>query len=111
METLQAKANPVNSAVKSLLRELDSEIRRLTDEHADILAQPVPDALLKHLLYYIARARDLDSEEFGNYAAAINSRKLSPLKTMWMPPETEFPARAAKLFIPLLMRSTKNSPS
>ncbi|SOB77549.1 Hpt domain-containing protein [Marinobacter sp. LV10R510-11A] len=62
VETLQAKANPVNSAVKSLLRELDSEIRRLTDEHADILAQPVPDALLKHLLYYIARARDLDSE-------------------------------------------------
>ena len=62
VETLQAKANPVNAAVKSLLRELDSEIRRLTDEHADILAQPAPDALLKHLLYYVARARDLDSE-------------------------------------------------
>jgi len=62
VETLQAKANPVNAAVKSLLRELDSEIRRLTDEHTDILAQPVPDALLKHLLYYVARARDLDSE-------------------------------------------------
>lgn len=62
VETLQAKANPVNTAVKSLLRELDSEIRRLTDEHGDILAQPAPDALLKHLLYYVARARDLDSE-------------------------------------------------
>ncbi|WP_298451957.1 Hpt domain-containing protein [uncultured Marinobacter sp.] len=62
VETLQAKANPVNAAVKSLLRELDSEIRRLTDEHGDILAQPAPDALLKHLLYYVARARDLDSE-------------------------------------------------
>lgn len=62
VETLQAKANPVNAAVKSLLRELDSEIRRLTDEHADILAQPAPDALLKHLLYYVARARDLNSE-------------------------------------------------
>ncbi|MBY6034532.1 Hpt domain-containing protein [Marinobacter daepoensis] len=60
VETLQARANPVNTAVKSLLRELDSEIRRLTDEHADILRQPVPEALFKHLLYYVARARDLD---------------------------------------------------
>lgn len=62
VDTLQARANPVNAAVKALLRELDSEIRRLTDEHRDILAQPAPDALLKHLLYYVARARDLDSE-------------------------------------------------
>ncbi|MGO1500427.1 MAG: Hpt domain-containing protein [Marinobacter sp.] len=62
VETLQAKANPVNAAVKSLLRELDSEIRRLTDEQANILAQPAPDTLLKHLLYYVALARDLDSE-------------------------------------------------
>ena len=28
VETLQARANPVNAAVKSLLRELDAEIRR-----------------------------------------------------------------------------------
>ncbi|SHK16740.1 chemosensory pili system protein ChpA (sensor histidine kinase/response regulator) [Marinobacter antarcticus] len=63
VETLQARANPVNAAVKSLLRELDSEIRRLIDEHGNILAQPAPDALLKHLLYYVARARDLDSEK------------------------------------------------
>src|SRR5690554_3700636 len=61
VETLQARVNPVNAAVKSLLRELDREIRRLTDEHTDILQKPVPEALLKHLLYYIARARDLDS--------------------------------------------------
>ncbi|MGC8119512.1 Hpt domain-containing protein [Marinobacter sp. VGCF2001] len=60
VDTLQARANPVNPAVISLLRELDSEIRRLTDEHADILQQPVPEALFKHLLYYVARARDLD---------------------------------------------------
>ena len=63
VETLQAKVNPVNTAVKSLLRELDTEIRRLTDEHADILQQPVPEALFKHLLYYVARARDLDSPQ------------------------------------------------
>lgn len=61
VETLQRHANPVNTAVKSLLRELDAEIRRLTDEHIDILQQAVPEALLKHLLYYVARARDLDT--------------------------------------------------
>ncbi|HET8850805.1 MAG TPA: Hpt domain-containing protein, partial [Marinobacter sp.] len=60
VETLQGRVNPVNSAVKSLLRALDAEIRRLTDEHADILQQPVPEALFKHLLYYVARARDLE---------------------------------------------------
>lgn len=60
VETLQARENPVNTAVKSLLRELDSEIRRLTDEHADILQQPVPEALFKHLLYYVARSRELE---------------------------------------------------
>ena len=63
VETLQAHVNPVNAAVKSLLRELDSEIRRLTDEHADILQQPAPEALLKHLLYYVARARDLEAPQ------------------------------------------------
>ncbi|MEX2474132.1 Hpt domain-containing protein [Marinobacter sp.] len=61
IETLQQHANPVNTAVKSLLRELDAEIRRLTDEHVDILQQAVPEALFKHLLYYVARARDLDT--------------------------------------------------
>ncbi|WP_144820781.1 Hpt domain-containing protein [Marinobacter piscensis] len=63
VETLQAGANPVNAAVKSLLRELDGEIRRLIEEHGDILEQPAPEALLKHLLYYVARARGLDSEK------------------------------------------------
>jgi chemosensory pili system protein ChpA (sensor histidine kinase/response regulator) len=61
VETLQGRVNPVNAAVKSLLRELDAEIRRLTDEHVDILQQAAPEALLKHLLYYVARARDLDT--------------------------------------------------
>lgn len=63
VETLQARVNPVNAAAKSLLRDLDGELRRLTEEHTDILQQPAPEALLKHLLYYIARARNLDSPQ------------------------------------------------
>ncbi|NVD35691.1 hybrid sensor histidine kinase/response regulator [Marinobacter lutaoensis] len=63
VETLQAKVNPVNAAVKSLLRQLDLEIRRLTEEPDRILQQPAPETLLKHLLYYVARARDLDTPQ------------------------------------------------
>ena len=78
VETLQAHVNPVNAAVKSLLRELDSEIRRLTDEHADILQQPVPEALLKHLLYYVARARDLDSPQVSALREAYQLNQALP---------------------------------
>ena len=78
VETLQAHVNPVNAAVKSLLRELDSEIRRLTDEHADILQQPAPEALLKHLLYYVARARDLDSPQVSALRDAYQLNQALP---------------------------------
>jgi len=61
VETLQERVNPVNAAVKSLLRELDADIRNLTDDRNDILRQAAPEALLKHLLYYVARARELDT--------------------------------------------------
>ncbi|MDP4547756.1 Hpt domain-containing protein [Marinobacter sp. MDS2] len=70
VETLEARVNPVNTAVKSLLRELDGEIRKLTDEHADILLQPVPEALLKNLLYYVARARHLDRPQVNYLRSA-----------------------------------------
>lgn len=78
VETLQANVNPVNAAVKSLLRELDSEVRRLTDEHADVLQQPVPEALLKHLLYYVARARDLDSPQVSALREAYQLNQALP---------------------------------
>ncbi|WP_148864634.1 Hpt domain-containing protein [Marinobacter fonticola] len=62
IDTLKSRDNPINSAVKSLLRQLDAELRRLIDEHIDILQQPAPEALLKHLLYYVARAWELNTE-------------------------------------------------
>jgi chemosensory pili system protein ChpA (sensor histidine kinase/response regulator) len=78
VETLQTQVNPVNAAVKSLLRELDSEIRRLTEEHTDILQQPVPEALFKHLLYYVARARDLDSPQVSALQDAYQLNQALP---------------------------------
>ncbi len=78
VESLQGRVNPVNPAVKSLLRELDSEIRRLIDEHADILQQPAPEALLKHLLYYVARARDLDTPHISALRDAYQLNRALP---------------------------------
>ncbi|WP_273205700.1 Hpt domain-containing protein [Marinobacter subterrani] len=78
IETLQANVNPVNAAAKSLLRELDNEVRRLTDEHADVLQQPVPEALFKHLLYYVARARDLESPQISALRDAYQLNQALP---------------------------------
>ncbi|WP_166256763.1 Hpt domain-containing protein [Marinobacter salicampi] len=61
VDSIKSGHNPINAAVKSILRELDNELRRLIDEHVDILQQPLPEALFKHLLYYVARAQDLDT--------------------------------------------------
>ncbi|WP_165857740.1 Hpt domain-containing protein [Marinobacter sp. JSM 1782161] len=61
VDTLKSRHNPINSAVKSLLRQLDAELKRLIDENVDILQQPVPEALFKHLLYYVARDAELDT--------------------------------------------------
>ncbi|MCH8498370.1 MAG: Hpt domain-containing protein [Marinobacter sp.] len=70
VETLQSGENPVNTAVKSLLRQLDNEVKRLIDERNSILTGAVPETLLKHLLYYIARARGQDTR----YVADLRKR-------------------------------------
>ncbi|WP_297792763.1 Hpt domain-containing protein [uncultured Marinobacter sp.] len=78
LETLQHHVNPINTAVKSLLRELDTEIRRLGDEHVDILQQPIPEALLKNLLYYVARARDLDTPQVSELRKSYHLEQALP---------------------------------
>ncbi|HAZ87790.1 MAG TPA: hybrid sensor histidine kinase/response regulator, partial [Marinobacter adhaerens] len=47
-------------------------------EHADILQQPAPEALLKHLLYYVARARDLDSPQVSALRDAYQLNQALP---------------------------------
>lgn len=51
--------NP-NAAVKSLLKEIDSELKGLLNEGPEWLDKPVSSELLKNFLYYVARS-DADS--------------------------------------------------
>ena len=63
LDTLKARRNGITSAVKSILQDLDNQLKRLIEEHVDSLQQPVPEPLLKNLLYYVARAADVDSPQ------------------------------------------------
>ncbi len=51
----------LSSGTKNVLRSLDVIIKRMIDENVDILIQPAPEDIAKHLLYYLARSNDSDS--------------------------------------------------
>ena len=57
LEGISAKEIPLGYSVKKLLQELDDEIEQLAKMGFEGLSQPLPDALLKNLLFYIAYAR------------------------------------------------------
>lgn len=61
----------LTSATKALLRDLDHQIKRLIDESVDVLLQPVPEDLLKHLLYYIAKS-NTDTENVRKVRQRFN---------------------------------------
>src|SRR5690606_9826510 len=44
------------TSVRTLLRQVDRELKRLVEQGADGLNQSAPDDLLKNLLFYIAKA-------------------------------------------------------
>ena len=44
------------TSVRTLLRQVDKELKRLTEQGADGLNQPAPDELTKNLLFYVAKA-------------------------------------------------------
>ena len=44
------------TSVRTLLRQVDKELKRLVDEGADAFNQAAPDDLLKNLLFYVAKA-------------------------------------------------------
>ena len=44
-------------AVKILLRQIDRQIKAIVDEGEVALIEPAPEALLKNLLYYVARSK------------------------------------------------------
>ncbi len=45
------------ASVRTLLRQVDAELRRLVDEQAEGLNQPGPAVLIKNLLFYVAKAQ------------------------------------------------------
>ncbi|WP_300656615.1 Hpt domain-containing protein, partial [Pseudomonas sp.] len=52
-----ASGGVVNSpSVRTLLREVDKELKRLLDQGADGINQPASDELTKNLLFYVAKA-------------------------------------------------------
>lgn len=57
LEGISAKEIPLGYSVRKLLQELDGEIEQLAKMGFDGLSQPLPEALLKNLLFYIAYAR------------------------------------------------------
>ncbi len=58
---LQANYIELSSGTKNVLRYLDANLKRMIEEHVDILGQPAPEDLAKHLLYYIARSEASNS--------------------------------------------------
>ncbi|MCX4026665.1 Hpt domain-containing protein [Endozoicomonas sp. SM1973] len=44
------------SSVRSLLRQVEHEIKRVVDEGPEALNEPAPDDLIKNLLYYVAKS-------------------------------------------------------
>ncbi|MGE8361918.1 Hpt domain-containing protein [Pseudomonas sp.] len=52
-----ANGSVVNgTSVRTLLRQVDKELKRLVEEGADGINQPAPDELSKNLLFYVAKA-------------------------------------------------------
>jgi len=56
LEGIAAKEIPLGYSVKKLLQELDGEIEQLARKGFEGLSLPLPEALLKNLLFYIAYA-------------------------------------------------------
>ncbi|KAF1056094.1 MAG: hypothetical protein GAK44_00304 [Pseudomonas delhiensis] len=46
------------TSMRTLLRQIDHELKRLIEEGADGMNQPAPDELVKNLLFYVAKASD-----------------------------------------------------
>lgn len=55
-DSLAAQSQPASIAIKTVLRQIDNEIKKLQENGRDVLEQQADDALLKSLLYTVARS-------------------------------------------------------
>lgn len=56
VEGLANGSVPNSAALRTLLRQVDRELKRLVEQGADGFNQPAPDELTKNLLFYVAKA-------------------------------------------------------
>ncbi|KGK81235.1 chemotaxis protein CheA, partial [Stutzerimonas degradans] len=56
IEGLASGAVSNGASVRTLLRQVDKEFKRLVEQGVDGLNQPAPDELIKNLLFYVAKA-------------------------------------------------------
>jgi chemosensory pili system protein ChpA (sensor histidine kinase/response regulator) len=85
VEALQDQGLSVNDGVKSLLREADQQLRRLSEGGGSVLEDVAPERLMKGLLYHVGRAR--------SNGARTQHIKAAYQLAQWLPEQEEI-ARA-----------------
>ena len=77
LDAIQGSSEGLGSATKHLLRQLDHLIKEMIDEHGTILCQPLPEDLLKNMLYYIAKS-DAESKRLHELQVAFSLSQALP---------------------------------
>jgi len=85
----------IPKSAKPLLRQLDAQLKQIQDQGIEVLNTPVPDELLKNILYYIAKS-PLDTgaitavkKQFELAAALPNDQELQAQRNALSGPDKE----------------------
>ena len=85
----------IPKSAKPLLRQLDAQLKQIQDQGIEVLNTPVPDELLKNILYYIAKS-PLDTgaiaavkKQFNLAAALPNDQELQAQRDALSGPDKE----------------------
>ena len=76
IEYLKAEST-IPKSTKPLLRQLDAQLKLIEDEGIEVLNTPVPNELLKNLLYYIAKS-PIDTGAIAQVKARFNLASALP---------------------------------
>lgn len=85
----------ISKSAKPLLRQLDVQLKQIQDQGIEVINTPVPDELLKNLLYYIAKtpletgAVAAVKKQFNLAAALPNEKELKKQRDALSGPDKE----------------------